>query len=72
MLFKKNVSFVDQIVRSILIVDLLVPCLLGLLPGLIVYLFIGLSATLLISCITRYCWIYDLLKISTRQEEINL
>ncbi|MVM30505.1 DUF2892 domain-containing protein [Spirosoma sp. HMF4905] len=71
MLLKKNVSFVDQIIRSILIVDLLVPCLLDLLPSIVAYFFIGLSLVLVVSCITRYCWVYDLLKISTRQQEIN-
>lgn len=72
MLFKKNVSFVDQLVRSILIVDLLVPCLLGLLPILVVYLFSILSFILAIGCITRYCPIYYLFKLSTRENEISM
>jgi hypothetical protein len=57
MLLKKNVSFVDQIVRAILIVDLLAPSLLGLLSEAVVYLFIILSVILAVSCVTRYCLI---------------
>ncbi|QMW06430.1 YgaP family membrane protein [Spirosoma foliorum] len=71
MLFKKNISFVDQIVRAILIVDLLAPCLLGLLSEIVSYLFISFSIVLFISCVTRYCWIYDLFNISTSKQEIN-
>ncbi|GAB4013685.1 DUF2892 domain-containing protein [Spirosoma sp. KCTC 42546] len=72
MLFKKNVSFVDQLVRAILIVDLLVPCLLGLLPTLVVYLFSTLSFILAIGCVTRYCFIYDLFKFSTRENQVSV
>jgi type III secretory pathway component EscV len=70
MQLKKNVSVLDQIIRAMLILDFVVPCMLGLVPGFFVYVLISLSVILAISCLTGYCWVYGLLKISTR-EQIN-
>ena len=67
MQFKKNIGSVDQIIRSLLTANLLIPCLLGLVPYLVFYLLISLSIMLAINCLTSYCMVYDFLKISTRQ-----
>ncbi len=65
---KKNVGLIDQIVRALLVLDLIVPYLMGLISGSIVY-FLGSMAVLLsVSCITGYCWFYDTMDLSTRHE----
>ncbi|MFD2574080.1 DUF2892 domain-containing protein [Spirosoma soli] len=63
---KKNVGLVDQVVRAVLVLDLVMPCLLGFVTGPVVYLMLTLALVLSVSCLLGYCWVYDLLKISTR------
>ncbi|CCH55403.1 hypothetical protein BN8_04659 [Fibrisoma limi BUZ 3] len=67
MQLKKNVGFLDQLVRAILIVDLIVPCLLGFVTGFLAYIVITLAFALAISCVTGYCWLYGVIHFSTRQ-----
>ena len=64
----KNIGFIDQLVRGLIIVDLLIPCLLGIVSGPLFYLFITLSVTLVLTCLTGYCPLYTFLKIKTRRE----
>lgn len=68
MKFKKNVGFVDQILRALLILDLLIFCVLGLVPDIVASLFLVISAILAVSCVTGHCWFYKSFNISTRQE----
>ncbi|RIV18440.1 DUF2892 domain-containing protein [Fibrisoma montanum] len=67
MQLKKNVGFLDQLVRAILIVDLIVPCLLGFIPSFLAYVMITLAFALAIGCVTGYCWLYGAIQFSTRQ-----
>jgi hypothetical protein len=65
--FTKNVGLVDQLLRALLVLDLVIPCLLGLITGMLAYLMIGFAVMLSISCVTGYCWLYDTLAVTTRQ-----
>jgi hypothetical protein len=65
--FTKNVGLVDQLLRALLVLDLVIPCLLGLITGMLAYLMIGFAVMLSISCVTDYCWLYDTLAVTTRQ-----
>lgn len=65
---KKNVGLLDQILRALIILDLLVPCLLGYIPAAVACLMLTAAAVLLVSCVTCHCWIYDNLAISTLEE----
>lgn len=62
---KKNVGFVDQFLRALLILDLIVPCLLGVVTGGFAFVLITLAAVPLMGCVTSYCWLYDVLNVST-------
>jgi hypothetical protein len=66
--FVKNVGLVDQIIRALLVLDLIIPCLLGLISSPLSYLMVSLAVILSASCVTGYCWIYDTLKISTNHK----
>lgn len=68
MKFKKNVGFIDAIIRTLLIIDLLILPLFDFVPAGVSYLLIALSGWLAISCVTGYCWIYNFLNITTRFE----
>lgn len=63
---EKNVGFVDHLLRALLILDLVVPCMLGLTTGAVVYLMISIALILSFSCVTGYCWVYHVLRITTR------
>ncbi|WP_345244627.1 DUF2892 domain-containing protein [Nibrella saemangeumensis] len=67
----KNIGFIDQLVRGLIVVDLLIPCLLGIISGPIFYLFILLSIVLAISCLTGFCPLYGAFKFSSRREWDN-
>lgn len=62
---KKNVGFVDQFVRALLILDLILPCLLDFVTGGLAVVLMSVAAMLLIGCVTSYCWLYDTLDVST-------
>ncbi|GAA4403404.1 hypothetical protein GCM10023187_19440 [Nibrella viscosa] len=64
----KNIGFIDQLVRGLIIVDLLIPCLLGIVSGPLLYLFVTLSVVLGFSCLTGFCPCYGAFKFSTRRE----
>ncbi|GAB3545240.1 YgaP family membrane protein [Spirosoma fluminis] len=66
--FAKNIGRVDLVIRALLILDFVIPCLLGLVSSPFSYLMLAMAAVLFVSCVTGYCWLYDTLKISTRQE----
>ena len=62
---KKNIGLVDQLLRALLILDLIVPCVLGLTTGVVAFSMISLAVVLLFSCATGYCWVYDTLEVTT-------
>jgi hypothetical protein len=62
---KKNIGFVDQLLRALLILDMVVPCLLGFTTGAVACLMISLALILSFSCVTGYCWFYDILNVTT-------
>ena len=64
----KNIGFIDQFVRGLIIVDLLIPCLLGMVAGPLFYRVIALSVSLVVTCLTGYCPLYNVFKITTRRE----
>ena len=63
--FKRNVGFVDQLLRALLILDLIIPCVVGFATGIVAYLMVIVAALLMFSCATAYCWIYDTLEVTT-------
>lgn len=63
--FKKNIGFVDQLLRALLILDLVVPCLLGLTTGVVACVMISLAVVLLVNCLMSYCWLYDTFNVTT-------
>jgi hypothetical protein len=64
----KNVGFVDQILRALLILDFLIFCGLDLVSDMVAGFLLVISMLLAVSCITGYCPLYKSLNISTRQE----
>lgn len=64
----KNVGFVDQILRALLILDFIIFYELELVSTVIAGFLLVISIILAISCITGHCPIYKALTISTRQE----
>ncbi|QJW89635.1 DUF2892 domain-containing protein [Spirosoma taeanense] len=65
---KKNVGFVDQIIRALLVLDLIILSAIGLVPNVLMFLVISIVLVLTISCVTCHCWVYDLFGLSTRQK----
>ena len=65
--FIKNVGFVDQIVRSLLTLDILVGYFIGILSGLGAFVAVALALVLVGSCLTGHCPLYTMLRFSTRQ-----
>ena len=63
--FKRNIGFVDQLLRALLVLDLIVPCLLGFTTGAVAFLMIGTAVVLAFSCVTSYCWVYDTFEVTT-------
>ena len=61
----KNVGLVDQVVRALVALDLITPCVLGFVPGLIAFLMVAAAIVLVVTCITGHCWLYDSLHLST-------
>lgn len=64
--FTKNVGLIDQLLRALLTLDLVVPCLLGLTTGIVAFLMVSFAVLLSISCVTGYCLLYDSLAVTTR------
>ena len=64
---KRNIGFVDQLFRALLILDLIMPCVVGFATGVVAYLMVVVAALLLFSCATAYCWVYDTLDVTTLQ-----
>ncbi|KAB7730329.1 DUF2892 domain-containing protein [Rudanella paleaurantiibacter] len=71
MSFVKNVGFVDQMVRALLIIDILVAYLMGFITGLSAFMLAALALVLTVTCLMGYCPVYRLLGLSTRHEEQN-
>jgi hypothetical protein len=71
MSFVKNVGFVDQMVRALLIIDILVAYMLGVITGLSAFVLFALALVLTATCLMGYCPVYRLLGLSTRREEQN-
>lgn len=63
---KKNIGLVDQLVRALLVLDLVVPCMLGLTTGVAAFSMICVAGALLVTCTTGYCWLYNSLNLTTR------
>ena len=66
--FVKNVGFVDQIVRSLLILDVAAAYLMGFLSDLSAFVALTFALSLLGSCLTAHCPMYMILGFTTRQE----
>ncbi|WP_198045099.1 YgaP-like transmembrane domain [Spirosoma montaniterrae] len=58
-------SLFDRYVRAFLILDLIILTATGWGPALLTGLLIIITVNLLISCVTAYCWLYDVLDVST-------
>jgi hypothetical protein len=66
--FVKNVGFVDQVVRAMLVIDVVAAYLMGFLSGFGAFLAIIVGITLVGSCLTAHCPLYLILGYNTRQE----
>ncbi len=66
--FVKNVGFVDQIVRALLILDVVAAYFMGFLSSLGAFVSITFAFALLASCLTAHCPLYTALGLTTRQE----
>ncbi len=66
--FVKNVGFVDQVVRAMLVIDIVAAYLMGFLSGFATFLSVLVALTLIGSCLTAHCPVYLLLGYTTRQE----
>jgi hypothetical protein len=65
---KKNVGPADKYIRVLVGVSLLLQIII-LKPGAIgTIIFLALGLSVLYSAYTGYCWVYDLLKVSTCKE----
>lgn len=63
----QNAGFIDRLVRGLLAIDLLAACLVSLIDGPSVFLFVGLAAYFTYSGLTGHCPIYTALGRDTRQ-----
>ncbi len=66
--FVKNVGFVDQVVRSMLVLDVVFAYLIGFSSSIGAFVAIVFALVLVGSCITAHCPVYMILGFSTRQE----
>ncbi|MCY7359398.1 MAG: DUF2892 domain-containing protein [Rudanella sp.] len=66
--FVKNVGFVDQVVRAMLVIDVVAAYLMGFLAGFGAFLAAIAAVTLVGSCLTAHCPLYMILGYTTRQE----
>lgn len=64
----KNIGFVDQIIRGMVILDILAAYFMGFLSGLSAFIAISFALALIGSCITAHCPLYSFLGFTTRQE----
>lgn len=68
MSYTKNVGFVDQIVRALLILDILAAYLMGFIDGISAFALLSFAFVLGISCLMSYCPVYAFINLTTRQE----
>lgn len=66
--FVKNVGFVDQVVRAMLVLDVVFAYLVGFLSGIGAFVAVVFAVILVGSCLTAHCPVYMILGFSTRQE----
>lgn len=66
--FVKNVGFVDQVVRAMLVLDVIFAYLVGFLSSLGAFIAVLFAIILVGSCLTAHCPVYMILGINTRQE----
>jgi hypothetical protein len=71
MSYVKNVGFVDQIVRALIILDIVAAYLMGFVSGIGAFLSLTIALILGASCLVGYCPVYGFLRLSTRQEYEN-
>lgn len=63
----QNVGFIDRMVRGLLAIDLFALCLISLIDGPAVLLFVGLAIYFTYSGVTGHCPVYTALGRNTRQ-----
>lgn len=71
MSYIKNIGFVDQIVRGLLILDILAAYLMGFIGGISAFALLSFALILGVSCLTSYCPVYAFMNLTTRQEYEN-
>ncbi|TAE32218.1 MAG: DUF2892 domain-containing protein [Cytophagales bacterium] len=68
MSFTRNVGFVDQIVRALIVIDVVAAYLMGFLSGFSAFALVSFALALIASCITAFCPAYAFMNFTTRQE----